>query len=1008
MKLRASNPARSKLSFFAALLATPAAYAASGTWLGTSGDWGNAGTWSGGTIADAFDSTANFTGVNITADQTINLDVARTIGNITFTDTTTASNNLTISGASILTLDRTTGAPIIDVTQTGRTLAISSQISGADGLQKNGTGILSLSGPNDYTGTTVISNGTLSISHSNALGSTSGNTTIAGTGLSAGAQLSISGNINSAENITLTGNTDQNQYNAVINNISGTNTLSGNVTLASPSGSIRIGSLGGELIFGGALSQTGTTRTLILLATSGSALTVNNAIANNNGPMTILGTYNGAASNGVTLKTASTAIGATSVMENGLLKLGITNALPTNQSLTLGVAQNFNGNGGFDFGKFDLAGFNQTVNALVGTKNSGFTIGADSNRIVTNSAASGTGTLTVGNGNGSGTFNGVILNGATAAVALTKVGTGTQTLVGDSNYSGVTTITAGTLAITHSNALGTNAGNTTIAANGNTNGGILQLSNNITSPENITITGASEQNSFMSAIFNTGGNNTLSGDITLASPTGGIRLGTNAGSLLFSGNISQTGTTRGLTFSANTGTTITVNNPIANNGGPLAVYGAGSVTLKGVNGVGGLAETAIAQGGTIKLGVTDALNTTANLTIGTFAGQEVGNLDLAGFNQTVNALNGVASLANSNRKITNSAAGTGTNTITVGNGNGTGTFNGLIQDGTTAKVAFTKTGSGNQTLNGNHTYTGGTLVSGGTLTLGDATNTLANGGSVNVNGGTLALGTNTDTVGAVTLTSGNITGTGAGMLTGTGSNFDVRSGTIDAKIGGTVGLTKSTDGTVTINSDNSSSGYTGATTISAGNLAVNGSLANTATTVAIGGTLSGSGSIGGSVTVQSGGTLAAGNSIQSLGVGALALQAGSIFSYEANKDAIPSEAGDLTFATGNLDITATAVLSLTELGSGSWSMGEKLTLASYTGTWNGGFFTLDGNTLADDTDFNFGGVSWTFNYNDTIEGTNYTADSNGTYVTMTVVPEPNVALLGGLGVLALLRRRRSS
>jgi hypothetical protein len=54
-------------------------------------------------------------------------------------------------------------------------------------------------------------------------------------------------------------------------------------------------------------------------------------------------------------------------------------------------------------------------------------------------------------------------------------------------------------------------------------------------------------------------------------------------------------------------------------------------------------------------------------------------------------------------------------------------------------------------------------------------------------------------------------------------------------------------------------------------------------------------------------------------------------------------------------------------------------------------------------------MDWSFNYNDTTAGTNYTGDLTGIrYVTMTAIPEPNVAaLIGGLGTLALLRRRRN-
>jgi hypothetical protein len=54
-------------------------------------------------------------------------------------------------------------------------------------------------------------------------------------------------------------------------------------------------------------------------------------------------------------------------------------------------------------------------------------------------------------------------------------------------------------------------------------------------------------------------------------------------------------------------------------------------------------------------------------------------------------------------------------------------------------------------------------------------------------------------------------------------------------------------------------------------------------------------------------------------------------------------------------------------------------------------------------------MDWAFNYNDTVAGTNYTGDLTGSsFVTMTAIPEPNAAaLVGGFGVLALLRRRRN-
>jgi len=177
--MKLSILATARLSFplataLAALLAAQSASAQNGTWLGTSGNWSAPGTWSGGTIADGTGFTANFTGVNITAAQTITLAAPQTIGNITFTDATTSSHNLTISGANILTLDVASGTPAINVTQADRTLSISSEVSGNDGLASTGPGVLSLSGTNTYSGVTNISAGRLAASSLGALGSTEG------------------------------------------------------------------------------------------------------------------------------------------------------------------------------------------------------------------------------------------------------------------------------------------------------------------------------------------------------------------------------------------------------------------------------------------------------------------------------------------------------------------------------------------------------------------------------------------------------------------------------------------------------------------------------------------------------------------------------------------------------------------------------------------------------------------------------------------------------------------
>ena len=669
----------------------------------------------------------------------------------------------------------------------------------------------------------------------------------------------------------------------------------------------------------------------------------------------------------------------------------------------------------------------------------GATVNSVANTIIRNStaslltignSASGTLGLALGNatanviqitGNGGITINNII--SGSNGISRQGTGAGTLTLSGNNSYTGVTAITAGAIAISNSNALGaTGSGNnTTIAATGATNGPRLLISGNINSPENITLTGTTETINYAAAINNTANTNTLSGNITLAGSSG-LKIGASGGTLNLTGTISQTGTSHQLVLQPFAATAvISVSNPIANNGGELLVVGsngtAGALAiLNGVSGS-GIGMTTIGQRGTLRLGISDALNTSRNLVVGyggTAAGEDMAAFDLRGFNQTINALNGTAGSsnpsANSNRVVTNGAA-SGTSILTLGNGGGSGSFNGQINNGATANIQLIKTGAGNQTLNDQNSYTGGTRIDEGTLTLGHATNTLADTGAVNVNGGTLALGTRTDTVGAVTLTSGSITGSGAGKLTGTGSSFDVRSGTVSAKLGGAVGLTKTTVGTVTLSGDND---YSGATNVSGGTLAVNGSHTGGGTTTVANARLQGSGLITGPVTIGSGATLAAGNSIESLGGGALTLDNGSVFEQEIkNADA---DGADLFFSSGTLSLSGTVTLNLIDIADTyAWVPGDKVTLISYSGTPSLGstfsYAGAPGGDLDEGEVFTHDGAQWVFKYQDTTPGENYKSDAllAGTnFVTMTVVPEAGSAALLGLGLFVIFLRRRAA
>jgi fibronectin-binding autotransporter adhesin len=359
-----------------------------------------------------------------------------------------------------------------------------------------------------------------------------------------------------------------------------------------------------------------------------------------------------------------------------------------------------------------------------------------------------------------------------------------------------------------------------------------------------------------------------------------------------------------------------------------------------------------------------------------------------------------------------------------------GSFHNLVVSGnitgnlTSLSGTVTKNGAGTLLFTGTNSYTAPTTINAGILQYSklvsmsvNAPLTVANGGTLGVNvGGADQWATGTSGVGTIGGLLSGLGGRSGGTVTYTGNvalGLDTSNavgtqtyGAAIGNVGTTLGITKLGTGTLALSAANT---YTGATTVSAGTLAVNGSLANTSTTIGTGATLQGSGSIGGSVTVEGGGTLASGNSIQSLATGALSLEALATFAYEIDNDAAANVAGDLTAVTGDLtfDLTNAAILTLMDLGAGSWAVDDKLTLISYSGSWNGGLFNYGG-TLADDSTINFSGMDWMFNYDDTASGTNYTGDLTGSsFVTMTAIPEPNVAaLLGGLGAMLLLRRRR--
>ena len=147
------------------------ASADSGTWTNTAGgNWGDIANWGGGAgpIADGAGFEANFATLNITADTNVVLTEPRTIGSLTFADTTTGTAGSWILGdggvpANVLTLGVAAGAPTITVNNlgAGKSATLNVGLAGTQGLTKAGVGWLVLGGANTYSGATAIDRGLL-------------------------------------------------------------------------------------------------------------------------------------------------------------------------------------------------------------------------------------------------------------------------------------------------------------------------------------------------------------------------------------------------------------------------------------------------------------------------------------------------------------------------------------------------------------------------------------------------------------------------------------------------------------------------------------------------------------------------------------------------------------------------------------------------------------------------------------------------------------------------------
>lgn len=348
---------------------------------------------------------------------------------VVFDDTAT-------NGAVTLSGTLTPSAVTFSNSSTAYALTGSGVIAGSTTLTKAGTGTASIATNNTYTGATAVTNGTLNIQHANALGSTA-----AGTTISSGAALEIQGGISSPESLAVSGTGISNG--GAIRNISGTNTLSGGISLA---GATSIQSVSGGLTLSGSVTSASGTQTLTIdggsVTMSGGNNTVDITI--NGGTLYARGggwATSFAAGRTITVNTGGTLDtithtlgglgGATRpanivINEDAIWKLNNEQQLPTT-ALTL-YAGIVNGpgevRGGGTIATTAHATKSSVINANLSTGNGAITFSVANGAVDTDLSV--TGNITGGNG-------------------ITKSGSGTMEMNGTGTYTGATAVNVGQL-----------------------------------------------------------------------------------------------------------------------------------------------------------------------------------------------------------------------------------------------------------------------------------------------------------------------------------------------------------------------------------------------------------------------------------------------------------------------------------------------------------------------------------------------------------------------------------
>jgi autotransporter-associated beta strand protein len=369
--------------------------ASTATWTNLAGgSWASGANWLNGIVGNGKGATNYFNSLTLIANNVLTFDSSPTVGAMIFGDQ--GSNyNWTINAgtpAGTLTLDAAT-KPVIEVDNQTATLAAA--VAGTNGLLKTGAGQLTLSGVNSgLTGGATVSAGTLQLNSSTAAGPSAALITLndANTGANA-ASLNI-GSAALANPIT------------VANHGAGPSTIAYTVS-------------GSAQTYGSSATFTLNRNTTITAPnlSSGSYVQFTPALAGS-GNLTLSNTA-GARFILVAASPWSSFTGNIDVQNAAIFEpRGV---LANSPDVTVETG-----------GELRIQFSTATIGGLYGA-----------GQVDCRSAAA---TLVLGAGNRSGNFSGILQNNGNV-LSLTKTGTGTQILSGANNYTGPTTVSAGTLEV---------------------------------------------------------------------------------------------------------------------------------------------------------------------------------------------------------------------------------------------------------------------------------------------------------------------------------------------------------------------------------------------------------------------------------------------------------------------------------------------------------------------------------------------------------------------------------